>query len=223
MIPQSILQKYSQMRFSRPRFLTLLVFAALVGLSARAANASLGAGLTHDESRRLEAGQLVVRPAERDKGSLHLLGGTSYQVIDADPVVVWKALLDTSRYHRMMPRVIEARLVSDAERERTVFMRQGAEGFIERRYYLKVKVDRERRDMTFMVDDRRPHDLDAAWGFYSVRPHSGGRTLLTYGVMADLGEGLLRTVVTGTVHDWMMRVPWMVKRFVEGSGKWIYK
>lgn len=213
------------MRFSLPRLPLLLVSIVAVALSAPDANASasLGAGLTHDESRRLEAGQLVVRPVERDKGSLHLLGGTSYQVIDADPVVVWKALLDTSRYPRMMPRVIEARLVRDAERERTVFMRQGAKGFIEKRYYLKVKVDRERRDMTFTVDDRRPHDLDAAWGFYTVRSHPGGRTLLTYGVMADVGDGMLATLLGGSLQEWMLKAPWMVKRFVEGTGRHIYR
>ena len=211
------------MRFSTPRLVLLLVLAAVLGLPTTGANATLASGLTRDESRRLEAGQLVVRPAQRDKGSLRLLGGTSYQVIDADPVIVWKALLDTARYPRMMPRVIEARLVRDAERERTVFMRQGAEGFVEKRYYLKVKVDRERRDMTFVVDDRRPHDLDAAWGFYTVRAHPGGRTLLTYGVMADVGDGMLATLLGGSLQEWMLKAPWMVKRFVESTGRHLYR
>jgi ribosome-associated toxin RatA of RatAB toxin-antitoxin module len=202
-----------------PTLALVLVLAAI----ASGASASLVSGLTRDESRRLEAGQLVVRPAEREKGSLRLLGGTSYQVIDVGPELVWAALLDTTRYPRMMPRVIEARVVDETEHERTVFMRQGAEGFVEKRYYLKVRLDRTRRDMTFVVDHRRPHDLDAAWGFYSVRPHAGGRTLLTYGVMADVGDGLLASLLGGSLQEWMLKAPWMVKRFVEKSGRHVYR
>ena len=73
------------------------------------------------------------------------------------------------------------------------------------------------------MDDRRPHDLRAAWGFYSGAPLRAGDALLAYGVMADIGDGLGARFVRGSVHDWMMKVPWMVKRFVEGSGRYIYK
>ena len=73
------------------------------------------------------------------------------------------------------------------------------------------------------MDENRPHEIDAAWGFYTVRPYKGGRTLLAYGVMADLGDGLLRRLMRDSVHEWMLKVPWMVKQFVENSGRWIYK
>lgn len=222
MIGASILQKYTYMGSSSLTRLAV-VAAACACLVAKSAEGSLGASLTRAEAARLEAGELVVRPAEREKGSLRLLGGTSYQVIDAAPAVVWQALLDTGRYPRMMPRVLEARLVDHGERERTVFMRQGAEGLFEKRYYLRVKVDQDRRDMTFVVDDSRPHDLDAAWGFYSVRPHAAGRTLLTYGVMADVGDGMLATLLGGSLQEWMLKAPWMVKRFVEGTGRHLYR
>ena len=201
----------------------LILFAGAMASSIGVARAGLVAGLSEDEARRLSGGELVVRPVAQRKGSLDLLGGTSYQIIDAAPEVVWKALLDTPRYRHMMPRVIEARLVHDATDERTVFMRQGAEGFIEKDYYLRVKVDRERRDLTFVIDERRPHDLDAAWGFYSVRAYPEGRTLLTYGVMADIGDGLLVSLLGHSFQKWLLRSPWMVKRFVEGSGAHLYR
>jgi hypothetical protein len=62
----------------------------------------------------------------------------------------------------------------------------------------------------------------AAWGFYNLRPHGEG-TLLAFGIMADIGDGLLTALVRPQVHEWMMKVPWMVKRFVEGSGRKLYK
>ncbi len=178
--------------------------------------------LTQDERDSLAAGDLVRRPMTQRRGDLHLMGGTSYQVIDAPPRVVWSALLDTQRYPRMMPQVLEARVVRAEDGERTVFMRQGA-GPIDASYYLTINVYQERGDITFSIDERRPHDLRAAWGFYTVRPYEGDKTLLAYGVMADIGGGMLGSMVRGTVHEWMLKVPWTVKRFVEGSGRHIYK
>jgi hypothetical protein len=119
--------------------------------------------------------------------------------------------------------VIEAKVVRDEAHERTVFMRQGA-GPFERTYYLTVRMYEERGDITFSVDERRPHDLRAAWGFYTVRPYADGKkTLLAYGVMADIGLGALGALMRGDVHEWLLKVPWTVKRFVEGSGRHIYK
>ena len=45
-------------------------------------------------------------------------------------------------------------------------------------------------DITFELDRRRPHDVDAAWGFWNLRPYRDGRVLVTYGVMADFGGGI---------------------------------
>lgn len=179
---------------------------------------------TREEWRKLDAGETVVRPATRNQGGLRLMGGSSWQVINAEPETVWRALLDTPRYHKMMPEVLEARLVRSDASHRTVFMRQGARGVLEARYYLKVNVYEDRKDITFAVDDQKPHHLlKAAWGFYTVRPYKSGKTLLAYGVMADIGEGLLAGVMRSDVHEWMLRTPWMVKRFLEGSGRRLYR
>ena len=179
--------------------------------------------LSSEERASLAAGDLVSRPMVERRGSLELRGGTSYQVIDAPLRVVWRALLDTSHYHRMMPRVLEAKLIRDETNERTVFMRQGV-GPFEKAYYLDVRIYEERGDITFSVDKQRPHDLRAAWGFYTVRPYAdGSKTLLAYGVMADIGAGPIGMLAGGDVHEWLLKVPWTVKRFVEGSGRYIYK
>jgi ribosome-associated toxin RatA of RatAB toxin-antitoxin module len=187
------------------------------------ANQEASRDFSREERASLERGGLVQRPLVQRRGSLELMGGTSYQVIDASPDIVWRALLDTSRYPRMMPQVREARVVKSAAAERTVFVRQGT-GPIEKTYYLKVKVYEQARNITFSIDDKRPHDLRAAWGFYTVRPYAGGeKTLLAYGVMADIGSGMLVALVRDEVHDWMLKVPFTVKRFVEGSGRKLYR
>jgi hypothetical protein len=205
------------------RFGITLVAALLLSAVAYAGTGANSRELSQEERASLDRGGLVQRPIVERRGSLELMGGTSYQVIDAPVKVVWSALLDTAHYHRMMPRVLEAKLVADDARERTVYMRQGA-GPFERKYYLTVRLYAERGDITFSVDEKRPHNLRAAWGFYTVRPYAGGtKTLLAYGVMADLDMGGLGALIRDDMHDWMLKVPWTVKRFVEGSGRYIYK
>jgi ribosome-associated toxin RatA of RatAB toxin-antitoxin module len=193
-----------------------------MALCAAPARADANRELTAAEHAKLARGELVVRPLEQRRGSQELIGGAAWQVIEARPEVVWQALLDTSRYHRFMPRVLEARLVAEKGGLRTVFVRQGTE-LIDASYYMKVHVVPDKRDISFAVDESRPHDLRTAWGFYSVRPYGNGRTLLAYGIMADIGGGLLTGVLKGTIHEWMLKVPWLLKRFVEGSGRWLYK
>jgi len=156
------------------------------------------------------------------RGQQELIGGAAWQVIDARPDVVWRALLDTAHYRRFMPRLLEAKLIGERGDIRTVFIRQGSE-LVDASYYMKIHVLEAQRDITFAVDESRPHDLRAAWGFYAVRPYGPDRTLLAYGIMADIGGGILTGMLKGSIHEWMLKVPWLVKRFVEGSGRWIYK
>jgi len=211
------------MGFGRSFQRLVIALGAVLLLSAVAYAGNGTRELSQEERASLDRGALVQRPIVERRGSLELMGGTSYQVIDAPLNVVWSALLDTAHYHRMMPRVLEAKLVAEDAKGRTVFMRQGA-GPIERRYYLTVRTYPERGDITFSVDEKRPHNLNAAWGFYTVRPYAGGKkTLLAYGVMADLDVGGIGALIRDDVHDWLLKVPWTVKRFVEGSGRYIYK
>jgi len=201
----------------------MMAFGAVALLTTAAAAGTGNRDLSKTERASLASGALVTRPQAERRGSLDLIGGTSYQIIDAPLRVVWSALLDTQYYPRMMPQVAEARLVEVKEDERTVFIRQGA-GLLERSYFLTVRVSESQGDISFRVDDRRPHDLRAAWGFYNVRPYaSGNKTLLSYGVMADLNVGLLGSWMRDDLHEWLLKVPWTVKRFVEGSGRHIYK
>lgn len=203
--------------------LSTIAAVALLASAAHYAHAGTGRDLSTKERASLAAGALVSRPQAERRGSLDLIGGTSYQVIDAPLRVVWSALLDTQYYPRMMPQVAEAKLVEAQNTERTVFIRQGA-GLLERAYYLSVRLNEAQGDISFRVDERRPHDLRAAWGFYNVRPYAdGNKTLLAYGVMADLNVGVLGSWLRDDVHEWLLKVPWTVKRFVEGSGRHIYK
>lgn len=208
---------------SRQKQLWFGVVAALLVLGSTGASAGAGsdAEFSAAELRQLARGELVQRPLQQERGGRSMLGGTSWQVIDAPPQVLWQALLDTRHYPRMLPQVSEARLVRDNGSARTIFVRHGGT-LLDTSYYLDVKLRSDRMGITFRVDEKRAKGIRSASGFYALKPY-GHKTLLVYGVMADIGTGLFPMFLRSTVHQWMMKVPWMVKRFVEGSGRYIYK
>lgn len=175
---------------------------------------------TRTERARLAAGDLVVRPVTKRRGSLLLVGGSSWQVVDAPPDAVWRALGDVPRFRHMLPRVAEARVVSARGHQKTVMIRHEY-GVTDARYYLRTRYYPDRRDITFTLDANRRNSLRAAWGFFTVRPYGrdGRKTLLAYGCMADVGDGVIGGFLRPTVHDWMMRVPWTMRRYIEGGGR----
>lgn len=192
---------------------TAILALTLLGSPTVQAGVGSGSDFTPEEFRKLDRGQLVQRRVSQHRGGLRLIGGTSWQVIQASPETVWQALLDTAHYDRMLPQLSEAWLVRDAGDNRTVYLRHG--NIAQTSYFLDVHLDRAWYAIRFKLDESRSHRIRAAWGFYSVRPYSRGRSLLTYGVMADIGDGLLTALIRPTVHEWMMKVPWLIKRFVE--------
>ncbi|MBN1653017.1 MAG: hypothetical protein JXA30_04500 [Deltaproteobacteria bacterium] len=179
-------------------------------------------GFTETEQKRLANGDLVVRPSTQRRGQWKLIGGSSWQVINSSPKVVWHALLDYQYYHRMLPRIIGVRLVDKKPDRQLVFIKQGTD-FFQVSYYLNLNIHPAGRDITFNVDEEKPHTLRAGWGFYAVRPYGQNKTILAYGVMADIGDSIFISLVQDSVHEWMLKVPEMIKRFIEGSGRHIYK
>ena len=176
-------------------------------------------GFSQDERRTLERGELVVREESRRRGALRLIGGTSFQVIDQPPEVVWRAIQDTERYPRFIPEAVEARVVDGRNRpERLVYLRH-EQGPVGASYFVNVRLSAPRRTMQFRVDRTRPGDLSEGWGFLQVTGFGERQSMVTFGVFADVGVGILAGFVRPRVHEWMMRVPELLKRFLEGAGR----
>jgi hypothetical protein len=91
-------------------------------------------------------------------------------------------------------------------------------GPIDVRYVLDLQVDAERHDLTFSLNPASMPGPRAAWGFISLGAYGAGRTLLSYGVMADPGDGIVTSLLRGSMHEWMLRVPAQMKRFIESHG-----
>ena len=83
-----------------------------------------------DERARLAKGELVTRPVEERRGALRLIGGNAWQYAPAARRV-WRAMLETKYYPRMLPATSGASLVSNDEalggcRSRTSWAHSGS-------------------------------------------------------------------------------------------------
>jgi hypothetical protein len=142
------------------------------------------------------------------------MGGTSWQIINAPPSAVFRALLDTSRYSRMLPAVTGSSVISEDPGYRLVRM-EHKKGPLGISYDIGARVYPDKRDITFLLKEAPLGLPRAAWGFFSVRPYGENKSLLSYGVMADPGDGIVLSLIRSAVHEWMLRVPSQVKSFVE--------
>jgi hypothetical protein len=174
------------------------------------------APFSSDELALLREGKLVKRAAKENRGSLQLMGGTSWQLIGARPEVVFRALLDTTKYKHMLPAVTNSTLVNEAPGTRVVRL-EHKKGPVGVTYDVRARYYPERGDITFLLERAPKGAPRAAWGFFSVRPYGRDLTLLSYGVMADPGDGILVGLLRGVVHDWILQVPRQVKKYVESS------
>ena len=174
-----------------------------------------GEGFSAAERARLEAGELVTRRVARRRGQLRLIGGNAWQVVDRPVDTTWRTLCDEASYGNILPAIDEAHVVSHAPGERVVTFRH-AVGFVSARYSLRMRYDHERHDISFSLDQQRPSDLRAAWGFLGVTPFEDddSRSLVSWGVMADPGGGMLGGMVRGQIHDWMLRVPETIRQYM---------
>jgi len=185
-----------------------------VGLAASAQGG--GAEFTADERRALRAGELVRRPSARSEGPFRFLGGTSFIRVRATRAQTFEELLDVRAYPRLIPAVVEARMVEDHGDRRVVYLRHQL-SFVTAAYYVNVRVERGAHTVHFELDRSRPHDVRAGRGFLTVDPYRGDESIVTWGVMADPGSAVLTGIFGGVLRDWILKVPWCVRGRLEAD------
>lgn len=202
----------------------LMVSLALGALAwAGLSHAQQQEQFTSEERARLDAGRLVMRSSARTQGQLQMIGGTSWQVVDEPIDVTWRAICDAEQYRHMFPSTSESVVVAHAPGERVVRLRHEY-GPVTAQYYLRMQLDEPHHDIAFRLDRQRPSDLRAAWGFLSARPYGEGddRTLISWGIMADVGGGMLGGLFRGQIHENMLRVPATIRGYLQGAGRGRY-
>ena len=216
---------------ARGAFVLGLVCALLGVLWADSGARAQSGRFTAEERRRLVAGELVRRATTRTEHGSRYIGGTSWQRVRAPQSEVWSALLDIRQYPRLIPGVVEARLVearlvedravpdravADRGSDRVIFLRHRY-SFIHAAYFAKMHIDEGSHTVRFELDRSRPHDVEDGRGFITVAPYRGRESIVTWGVLADVGAGLITGVLAPLLHDWILRVPWCVRGHFESD------
>ena len=200
------------------RLLAVLGVLAVVSL-APAARAD---ALSEQESIRLARGETVIREHTWEPGrSARFVGGVTYTVVDAAPAEIGAMFDDVDAYRRVLPRTKRARFVGvEANGDRRVELVQGT-SLVEATYTLRVRQDSRtgaRREVRFWLEPNRPHEIDDAWGFFRMEPFTGPsgeqQVLLTYAILVDIGQGLVRELFEERVRAALLSVPQLVRRYV---------
>lgn len=195
---------------------------AALGIGVAAPRAAEAAPLAPSESERLLRGETVIRTETLAQGSRRYVGGITYTVVDATSAELDALFDDVTSWRKVLPRTQRAELVGapvpqvgEASADRFVEITQG-NALVQARYTLRVR--RDGSELRFWMDGSLPHDIDDAWGFFRVTQFTSGageaRVLLTYGILVDVGPGLVRELFEEKVRTAMLSVPQRLRRHV---------
>jgi hypothetical protein len=205
------------------RLLGLLILVGALGLPSLAhGEETTKSALTAAESGRLSRHETVTREQTLEYGDHHYVGGLTYTMLEASPAEVAAVLEDVDSLKRVLPRTKHARLVGTQSGDQLLEITSG-NGVMEAAYTLRVR--RGKQGVRFWLDPSRPHGIDDAWGFFRyetvVGPAGDERVLLTYGILVDVGPGIVRELFEERVRSALLSVPQLVRRQVaERSARW---
>jgi len=151
-------------------------------------------GLSVDEQSRLATGATVVREQTVEDDERRLVGGVTYTVVEATPEELEATFIEVSQGNNV----------------------------VSASYVLQVRKYARERTVRFWLAPTYPHAIDDAWGFFRAEPlppapDGTPRTLLTYGVLVDVGPGIVRAFYEEKLRAAMLAVPQLVRQYVQRS------
>ncbi len=161
-------------------------------------------GLSPLEVSRLSDGGLVTRTQEFEQGKRRYVGGVTYAVVDARADDIAAVIDDFGAWRRLLPKTEETRYVGSKEGDAFIEVTHGS-ALVHVTYTVRVR--REGRVVRFWLDASRPHDIEDVWGFFRTDALAGSRQLVTFGILIDMGTGLLRDLFEGRVRQMALTVP----------------
>ncbi len=193
------------------RLVAMLALAASVAISA-----PVRADLSADESARIARGETITHEQTIQRGDKRYVGGITYTVVQATAEEMDALFDDVRSYRRVLPRTKDARLIGQNGPDMFVELHQG-NALVEAAYTLRIRKERAANEVRFWLDPTKPHAIADAWGFFRYAPMADGDTpkvLLTYGILVDLGPGLVRDLFEERVREAMLSVPQRVRGYV---------
>ncbi|MCB9594629.1 MAG: SRPBCC family protein [Sandaracinaceae bacterium] len=157
------------------------------------------------ERRQLLAGELVRRDGGRTEGRSRLFGGTSWIRVRAPIDRVWRTLRDTRVYPRLIPSLERVRVVERTE-DGAVLQMHHSMGIATADYYTRMSFDDAEHTVRFELDRSRPSELRSGRGFMTLTAYRG-ETIVAWGMLADVGAGMIQQLFGPFLNDWMLKPP----------------
>jgi hypothetical protein len=170
-----------------------------------------------EDEARLAEGKTVVFPQTVARRGRRYVGGVSYAVVHASVSELTEVFRDMSAYREVLPYARAAHLVGTDGGDQLVEISQGT-ALVEAVYTLRMHMDEDQRRVRFWIDPSRPHGFDDAWGYFKVEPLPDGddgspRVLLSYGILVDLGPGLMRDFFEARIQASMLTIPERLQQY----------
>jgi hypothetical protein len=189
------------------RMAAIASFATLVGTSTPASADALSGG----EVEKLIHGQTISRKQDFRQGTHRYVGGVAYTVLDCTPDEVAQVTYDLGIWKRLIPRVRDVRTIALKDNDPRVEVVHG-NALVSVKYSMRVR--RDGRMVRFWMDPSMPHDIQDVWGFFRPEALPDGRTLVTFGILIDLGDGMLRDLFESRVQELALEIPDNVRTVV---------
>jgi hypothetical protein len=212
------------------RRVALALAAALALLPSAGAAASAPEAATPspfrasaEDLRRVARGECISYVAEEPIAGHPRMVLLAYQKLRTSRERLARAMTEPSAYTTVLPRTLEAHVQRRRGETTWIGLTQG-NGFVQLRYVMQVEPSEDRSLYRFWIDERYPHDLDDAWGFLRLEALAGSRGLredqvgdylVTYGLVFDLGGGILQSMFSQRILAVLRTIPERLKRYVE--------
>jgi hypothetical protein len=174
---------------------------------------------------RLQRGETVVREqtlSSDGDDDRRFVGGLAYAVLDAAPEDVGALFSDAAAYTQLLPRTRSAVRISGTAGDQRIQLIQGT-ALVSLSYVVHVRDYPRESTVRFWLDAGYPHGIEDAWGFVRAErwPAAAGRTktLVSYGVLVELGPGIVRAMYEDKLRAAMLSVPSRLRSYVAAGSK----
>ena len=189
-----------------------------------AGNPAHPAGAFSDEQhRQLRAGERVEELVELERPGRRYVGGVSYALVPADPRQIFDVLNHLDTLSEVLPHTRSARLIDRAGNRVRVEIEQG-NSVVSTRFTVfferhPASGKHDAHLVRFWLDPSQPHGIDDVWGFFRATRYDDQRSLVSVGVLVDLGPGLIRLLFEQRIQRAILRMPSRIRDVVERASR----
>jgi hypothetical protein len=169
-------------------FSCALLAAAVTAVSPQAS------ALTSAEQARLAKGESIVEPTTLDREDHRFVGGVAYRIVDADAARLSKIARTPERWRELLPRISKVELSGIDDHGRGHLRLTHTFGPFSGSYSVVIAFHDQGRAAQFWIDKSQENALQDGWGFVRLTPLPAGKTLVSWGVLFDLGDGITRSL-----------------------------